>query len=262
MRYLVARKIEDGFNSGIFINPKSGKLIAHTLELPHNDNKKNQSCIPDGIYEYSKAPYTPHQGKSYLAVRLVDKKVKPGEIQRTNVLFHIGNYVNRINPESNEDDTDGCILPGTEEPYIQGDLAIIKNSRDGLAAILKEIDQFGEIEFRTIQTIPEKIRHTAQVQLLSKIKTLEEKKIDISVSLIDKAILYLDNNRENIGLATDAASGVALKTGNVLWASILMMLSNILRPISEKQKTAKSNILQMIIDFLKWLIKTFTKQKG
>ena len=255
MRYLVARKIEDGFNSGIFINPKTGKRIAHTLELPHNGNKKNQSCIKDGIYKYEKDLYYPTHGKPYLAVRIEDKN------ERTDVVIHGGNSINRIHPESINDDSDGCILPGTEEPYIQGDLAVIKNSRDGLAAILKEIDQFGEIEFRTIQTIPEKIRHTAQVQLLSKIKTLEEKKIDISVSLIDKAILYLDNNRENIGLATDAASGVALKTGNVLWASILMMLSNILRPISEKQKTAKSNVLQMIIDFLKWLIDKVTKVK-
>ena len=256
MRYLVARKIEDGYNSGIFINPKTGKRIAHTLELPHNDNKKNQSCIKDGVYKYEKGLYYSEHGEPYLAVRIENKN------ERTNVVIHIGNYVNRINPDSSKDDTDGCILPGTEKPYIQGDLAVIKNSRDGLTAIMKEIELFGEIEFRTIDTtIPNTIRQKTELKLLSKIEQLKEKKIDTSVSFIDKVILYLDNNRENIGLATDAASGVALKTGNVLWASILMMLSNILRPISEKQKKAKSNVLQMIIDFLKWLIDKFTKVK-
>ena len=254
MRYLVARKIEDGFNSGMFINPKTGKLIAHTLELPHNGNKKNQSCIKDGIYKYEKGLYYPTHGKPYLAVRIEDKN------ERTDVVIHGGNSVNRIHPESTNDDTDGCILPGTEEPYIDGDLAVIKNSRDGLTAIMKEIELSGEIEFRTIgTTFPNKIRQKTELKLLSKIEQLREKRIDTSVSFLDKVILYLDSNRENIGLATDAASGVALKTGNVLWASILMMLSNILRPISEKQKKAKSNVLQMIIDFLKWLIKTFTK---
>jgi len=226
-----------------------GELVCFTQEPLYRDNQPFISCIKPDTYDFVIEEY---KGK-YLAIRLLDKN------DRTRVWIHRGNWIDTDNPESKLDDSDACILPGIKESYLHEHKAIIEYSEIALKKLISKLPPFGKVTIKNVETVPEKARFNTQFYMLSKIDKLEEKKVDVSVSWLDKVILHLDNNRENIGLATDAASGVALKTGNVLWASILMMLSNILRPISEKQKTAKSNILQMIIDFLKWLIKTFTK---
>jgi len=64
-----------------------------TLENPWKDNKRNISCIPEGIYKC-----LPYDGTKYKDVYLVTDVLNRGAI-----LFHVGNY---------ERNTQGCILPG------------------------------------------------------------------------------------------------------------------------------------------------------
>ena len=75
----------------------NGEFYGHTLELAWQDNKKNVSCIPKGVYDVSKRH--PEESESYKYQHLLVENVP----NRNYILFHIGNY-----PK----DTNGCILLG------------------------------------------------------------------------------------------------------------------------------------------------------
>ncbi len=96
-----------------------GVAFALTIENPWLNNKRNVSCIPDGIYECKRVE-SPRFGNTF------EIKDVPG---RTHILFHTGNT---------EDDTEGCIIVGEQFEYL-GDKAAVLSSRKG----------FGEFRRRT-----------------------------------------------------------------------------------------------------------------
>lgn len=111
--------------SGEFI-----KKIAEfeSLELPWKDNKRNISCIPAGTYSAYKW-ISPTHGK---CIRL------SGVPGRTNILIHPGNRVS---------ETRGCIFPGKDLGYFDGETGVIF-SRAALNEILKLLPDNTTIEIR------------------------------------------------------------------------------------------------------------------
>jgi hypothetical protein len=75
-----------------------GKFHSHTLELVWKDNKRRESCIPEGEYELKK--YRRLSGKMAIEVC--------GVPNRTAILFHAGNDATQ---DQDGADTQGCILP-------------------------------------------------------------------------------------------------------------------------------------------------------
>jgi hypothetical protein len=92
MRLLLVRKdtLPNG-TDGILSMPSGLKI--NTLELPWNDNKSDESCIPFGIYQ-CKRVQSPKFGDTFEVCNVPN---------RSNVLFHRGNKLK---------DTHGCILLG------------------------------------------------------------------------------------------------------------------------------------------------------
>jgi len=83
-----------------------------TLELPWLDNKRNISCIPQGVYKVRKR-YSQRFGDHFEVLGVPD---------RTLILFHVGNF---------PDDTDGCILPGLSLE----DIGTEKIAKDGIKEV-------------------------------------------------------------------------------------------------------------------------------
>ena len=81
-----------------------------TLELPWKDNKRNESCIPEGVYYCEK-------GLKYVRVNGVNS--------RSGILIHSGNTTS---------DTSGCILVGQQFSPLG-----IVNSKYALEDFLKAI---------------------------------------------------------------------------------------------------------------------------
>ena len=87
---------EEGTNGALF---NSGKFLCHTIELPWNNNKRNISCIPEGVYEVE-----PRFSKRFKH-HLILKEVKG----RSFILFHPANDALK--------ELQGCIAPVT---YLSG----------------------------------------------------------------------------------------------------------------------------------------------
>ena len=87
---------EEGTNGALF---NSGKFLCHTIELPWHDNKRNISCIPEGVYEVE-----PRFSKRFKH-HLILKSVKG----RSFILFHPANDALK--------ELQGCIAPVT---YLSG----------------------------------------------------------------------------------------------------------------------------------------------
>ena len=83
---------EEGTNGALF---NSGKFLCHTIELPWNNNKRNISCIPEGVYEVE-----PRFSKRFKH-HLILKEVKG----RSFILFHPANDALK--------ELQGCIAPVT-----------------------------------------------------------------------------------------------------------------------------------------------------
>ena len=81
---------EEGTNGTLF---NSGKFFCHTIELPWHDNKRNISCIPEGVYEVE-----PRFSKRFKH-HLILKNVKG----RSFILFHPANDASK--------ELQGCIAP-------------------------------------------------------------------------------------------------------------------------------------------------------
>ncbi|WP_010136749.1 DUF5675 family protein [Ochrovirga pacifica] len=95
---------EEGTNGALFTSGKSfdsaqDRFLCHTIELPWNDNKRNISCIPEGVYEVE-----PHFSKRFKH-HLILKGVKG----RSFILFHPANDALK--------ELQGCIAPVT---YLNG----------------------------------------------------------------------------------------------------------------------------------------------
>ena len=97
--------------------------VWYTIEKPDLDNKRNESCIPEGTYEVK--PYSS------------DKFPDVWELQdvqgRDKILIHIGNWTS---------DTDGCILVGLGSGYMHNrgvNQKAIYNSRQALTQLKQHL---------------------------------------------------------------------------------------------------------------------------
>jgi hypothetical protein len=105
----------------LVLNDDEGNKLftCKTLELPWNDNKKNQSCIPLG--EYKVAPRQSAKYNKHFHIQDVTG--------RTFVLIHVGNYYTQ---------TKGCILVGRGIADINGDsYKDVTSSKDTLKKLIK-----------------------------------------------------------------------------------------------------------------------------
>jgi len=89
-----------------------------SLELPWLGNRKNISCIPEGVYNATKYS-SPKHGEVILL------KDVPG---RSMIEIHAGNYTRQI---------EGCILVGDSLKYLDGDTILdVTSSKATLAKLL------------------------------------------------------------------------------------------------------------------------------
>ncbi len=107
---------EEGTNGALF---NSDKFLCHTIELPWNDNKRNISCIPEGVYEIE-----PRFSKRFKH-HLILKDVK----DRSFILFHPANDALK--------ELQGCIAPVT---YLSG-IGRGVYSRDAMQKLLSLVYQ-------------------------------------------------------------------------------------------------------------------------
>ena len=104
----------------LFIN---GERICDTLENPWQDNQRNISCIPEGVYPVRLR--LPRESGTRDYIHLLVKDVK----DRDYILIHIGNTAK---------DTSGCILVGlgTEQD-------VVHNSVLAMDLLIKEVIHLG-----------------------------------------------------------------------------------------------------------------------
>jgi hypothetical protein len=90
------RETPDGFGVvGKFCNAVDMETICFTYELPWNDNKRSDSCIPAGTYKCI-VKYSHSKGRVFEILGVKD---------RSGILIHVGNT---------HVDTDGCVLVGRD----------------------------------------------------------------------------------------------------------------------------------------------------
>ncbi len=119
---------EEGTNGALF---NSGKFLCHTIELPWNDNKRNISCIPEGVYEVE-----PRFSKRFKH-HLILKDVKG----RSFILFHPANDALK--------ELQGCIAPVT---YLSG-IGKGVYSRDAMQKLLSSVHQAKDRKENILLTI-------------------------------------------------------------------------------------------------------------
>ena len=104
----------------LFIN---GERICDTLENPWQDNQRNISCIPEGVYKVRLRLARESATRDYIHLLVQDVP------NRDWILFHRGNTAK---------DTSGCILVGlgTEQD-------VVHNSTLAMDLLMKEIINLG-----------------------------------------------------------------------------------------------------------------------
>ena len=107
---------EEGTNGALF---NSNKFLCYTIELPWNDNKRNISCIPEGVYEIE--PRFSKRFKHHLILKAVK--------DRSFILFHPANDALK--------ELQGCIAPVT---YLSG-IGRGVYSKDALQKLLSLVYQ-------------------------------------------------------------------------------------------------------------------------
>ena len=94
--FTITRTPQDDCTPGVMTFDATGERFSDTMELPWKDNQQDISCIPEGVYTYTKY-LSPKLGTTVLLLHGTDP--------RKNVEVHWGNTVR---------DIDGCILVGTK----------------------------------------------------------------------------------------------------------------------------------------------------
>jgi len=112
-----------------------------TLELPWLDNQKEISCIPDGTYTLVKH-ISPSWGKCLKVLNVPN---------RSDILFHAGNFAASINPRTKRPDIKGCVLPGKEFTDLNKD-GYIDIARSGVALdeLMNVLPEESVIVFETL----------------------------------------------------------------------------------------------------------------
>lgn len=110
--------------AGVFVWRE--RAIAVTLELPWRENKRQWSCIPEGVYKCIKV-----KGRTLLSGEKLDETYEITNVpDRDGILFHIGNA-----PK----DTKGCVLIAQNFGVVRDEQQMILNSRTGFAEWLKQM---------------------------------------------------------------------------------------------------------------------------
>ena len=104
----------------LFIN---GERICDTLENPWQDNQRNISCIPEGVYPVRLRLPRESASRDYLHLLVEDVE------NRSYILFHRGNTAK---------DTRGCILVG-----LGSQQDVVHNSTLAMDLLIKEILHLG-----------------------------------------------------------------------------------------------------------------------
>ena len=103
-------------------------LRLFTLELPWQGNKKDVSCIPEGVY-------TALVRESRVNGTVIELKGVDG---RTHIQIHAGNYTTQIR---------GCILVGNSIADINGDgIPDVTNSKKSLLQLLYKVKDFKQFK--------------------------------------------------------------------------------------------------------------------
>lgn len=109
--------------AGVFVWRE--KAVAVTLELPWRNNKREWSCIPEGVYRCVKT-----ENRKLLSGEVIPETYEiTGVPDRDGILFHIGN-----SPK----DTRGCVLVAQNFAIVREHQTIL-NSRTGFGEWLKQI---------------------------------------------------------------------------------------------------------------------------
>jgi hypothetical protein len=111
--------------------------ILYTVEDPWRDNRRGESCIPEGVYTCVPRPF--HRG-GYPAIHVTGV---PG---RSLILFHVANSQN---------DVRGCIGPGESLGWVHGQWAVT-NSRRAFGTLMRH---YGGKDFTLTvrQYVPDRI---------------------------------------------------------------------------------------------------------
>lgn len=100
MKVMLNREGSKSYGTFGIITLPEGKQF-DTLELPDKDNKRQVSCIPEGVYQ-CKIVNSPKFGRVYGVLDVPN---------RANILIHAGNYGGDVE-KGYRSDIQGCILLG------------------------------------------------------------------------------------------------------------------------------------------------------
>lgn len=110
--------------------------FALTLERGWRDNRRGESCIPDGVYTARRCRFSAEYGYAD-SPQFGDTFVVENVPNRKSILFHKGNIV---------DDTHGCIIVGEEFGELNGELAVIA-SHKGFSEFKKRTSRMASFTF-------------------------------------------------------------------------------------------------------------------
>ena len=101
MRTAVLQRLETGDHGTLGVLGAAGLAPVHVMEPPWRENRRNRSCIPEGVYEV-----VPHVSPRFRSCLLVW-----GVPERSRILFHAGNLGGDVE-RGYHSHTAGCLLPG------------------------------------------------------------------------------------------------------------------------------------------------------
>ena len=122
----MVRVYEPGVTTGMLI--VAGRVLGFTLERPWLGNKRNVSCIPEGVYTC----------RRYKSKKYGDTFEVMNVWGRDNILFHSLNFVH---------ETEGCIGIGDKIGYIGQERAIL-DSKSAMGLFMDELKEVEEFKLR------------------------------------------------------------------------------------------------------------------
>lgn len=107
---IITRKYDKNQTYGTLVARRGNKVFTcKTLELKWNNNMRNASCIPEGVYTAAYTYWPAKKRYNYLLAGI------PG---RSGVFIHSGNYAFK---KTGKADITGCILLGVSYNDLNGD---------------------------------------------------------------------------------------------------------------------------------------------
>ncbi len=103
---------QDWGTAGVLLLPDGSAF--HTLELPWRDNRRQRSCIPEGVYQ-CRVTHSPRFGRVYTVT---------GVSGRSHILIHSGNYAGDVD-KGYRSHVQGCILLGNRTGHLAGQRGVL-----------------------------------------------------------------------------------------------------------------------------------------